>query len=349
MAPTAVLHDAHTVGYDIATWMLHDLGYKVYAAGESFGRVLPEYRSNRYPPGNAFLTRKNGLPPWDGVVEIEDAPRDALFVDAFPSSEKALRDFGWEGPILYYWILPVGRNFIHEGRFRPGRKVGVVAFNRAVARLIRERNLCPVEFLLPPYDRAANFTVREDFEPYVVAAVNKVVDWAPLRTREMLKRLRDHPEANLQLCGLPPPEWAGPLEHPELVARVRKAKALYHVKNIDTPGYAWMEAAFQGVPVIFRPVFKDSTEFSFLEHDINCLIAERERDVIRCLRILSDPAENQRIGLALRNHLSEMTCWLKNRSRFAALLDSINGSQPARMHSYGMAWRVRRGLRMRLK
>jgi len=188
MAPTAVLHDAHTVGYDIATWMLHDLGYKVYAAGESFGRVLPEYRSNRYPPGNAFLTRKNGLPPWDGVVEIEDAPRDALFVDAFPSSEKALRDFGWEGPILYYWILPVGRNFIHEGRFRPGRKVGVVAFNRAVARLIWERNLCPVEFLLPPYDRAANFTVREDFEPYVVAAVNKVVDWAPLRTREMLKR-----------------------------------------------------------------------------------------------------------------------------------------------------------------
>lgn len=323
MEKIAVFHDSHTVGYDIATWMLKSLGYKVYVAGESFRPVLPNYRSDRYPPGRNFLTRSDGHPPWDGVMEVEDLPRDALFLDTFPETEHALRRYGWEGPILFYWILPVGRSYIARGNFRPGRGVAVLAFNAAVARSISERGLCPVASILPPYDSVAAFRLRETFEPFLITVVNKAVDWTPWSVRLRLSRLRRNPKTRLELYGLPPPRWAAVVEHPQLVARIARAAALFHVKTIDTPGYAWMEAALQGVPVIFRPEFIDNTEFSFLEHGRTCFIAERGRDIVRYAERLKDPSENRRIGLALRERVTGVCSWETNRGKVGNLLDSL--------------------------
>ncbi len=326
MGRIAVFHDSHTVGYDIATWMLHDLGYTVYAAGESFSSLLPDYRSVRYPPGKGFLTRSNGQAPWDGVMELKDMPDDALFIDTFPESEHALRRHGWRGPMLFYWILPVGRDYIAHGKFRPGRKVAVLAFNAAIARLIREKELCPVESIFPPYHRVATFPVRETFDPFLIAAVNRLRDWVPWRVRLRLARLRNNPKIKLELYGTPPPSWAAAIEHPELVARIARATALFHVKEIDTPGYVWMEAALQGVPVIFRPGFLDNTEFSFLEHDRTCLFAEREKELLRYAKQLQDPSENRRIGLALRECLTKLCSWTTNRGIVERLISSVHNA-----------------------
>jgi hypothetical protein len=324
MKRVAVFHDSHTVGYDIATWMLHDLGYEVYAAGDSFRSLLPNYRSFRYPPGNSFLTRSNGRDPWDGVMELKDLRDDMLFVDTFPDSEHALRRYGWNGPLLLYWILPVGRDYIAKGNFCPGKRVVVLAFNAAIARMIRERELCPVSLVLPPYHQVANFAVRKTFEPFLVAVVNKLVDWVPSPVCKRIARLTQHPKIKLELYGQPPPTCATPIEHTDLVARMARAKALFHVKTIDTPGYAWMEAALQGVPVIFRPAFVDHTEFAFLEHGRTCLFAERMKELSRCAQQLADPAENQRLGLALRETVIELCSWRKNRTIVEALLRSVH-------------------------
>lgn len=323
MMRIAVFHDSHTVGYDIASWMLHDLGYRVYVAGESFKEVIPDFRTARYPPGRDFLTRNGMRPPWDGVIELRDLSDDVLFVDTFPRTERSLRQFGWKGSILFYWILPVGRDFIAAGNFRPGRNVGVLAFNAAIAREIKRLELCPVEFLLPPYSDIVTFPIRGAFEPFLISAVNRVVDWTPPYVHLLLEQLRTNPSTRLELYGLPPLKWAVPLDHSPLVARMAKATALFHVKGTDTPGYAWMEAAFQGVPVIFRPAFLDNTEFKFLRDGDTCMVADSEGEIHRIMAQLGEPSENQRIGMALRDCLLGLCSWKTNRAVMERLLSAI--------------------------
>jgi hypothetical protein len=323
MTRIAVIHDTHIVGYDIAIWMLRDLGYRVYLAGVSFKDIFLNFAHVKYPRGKEFLTHKAGTDRFDGAIELNEMPRDALFIDTYPENAAALRKWGWKGPILLHWILPVGPSYVCEGKFRPVSRLGVLAFNAAIAQEIRIRNLCPVEFILPPYHEVSRFSLRESFKSPLITAVNKLVDWVDQDGLALLARLRDHPDVQLELYGESPPIWARPVDHPDLVRRLSQAMALFHAKRTDTPGYVWMEAALQGVPIIFFNRFRDSTGFSFLEHGKTCLLVDNEEDIWDAISKLRDPACNRSIGYALGKKLRRLCSWKGNRDRVESLLQAI--------------------------
>jgi hypothetical protein len=315
MRKVAVFNDTHGVGYQIACWMFRDLGYDVYVAGESFRSILPHYYRGSYAPwlGKASLC--------SGIMEWRDMPKDALFLDTFPETEGRLRGGGFTGPYLMYWILPVWPDYI-EKSFKPGGKVGVLAFNYGIGREIRERNLCPVEFLWPPYHKIIDFKVRESFDPFLITVIKNVRGWSD---EGLCARLRDNPLTKLELYGGGPPDWSREIGHPELLNRVSRALALFHPKPTDTPGYAVMEAILQGVPVILMPDFLRSTESGyFFRNGETCLIVKDERELHEAVEKLKDPALNKRVGVACHDQLLGFADWDKNRERVLQLIRKIS-------------------------
>lgn len=315
MTKVAVFNDTHGVGYQIACWMLKDLGYDVFVAGDSFRQILPHYYRGNYAPWGGRM--KNWC---SGVMEWNRMPKDALFLDTFPETEGALRGHGFVGPYLIYWILPVWPDFIGKS-FRPGPKVGVLAFNKGIGREILERNLCPVEFLWPPYHKIFDFKAREAFDPFIVTVIKNLRGWSD---EPLVTRLRDNPNVRLELYGGGPPEWSREISHPDLVARISKAVCLFHPKPTDTPGYALMEAMLQGVPVILMPDFLRSTESGYIfRNEETCLVVKNEAEVLSAVERLKNPSENRRIGHSCRNELFDYAAWEKNRSRVDRLISQI--------------------------
>lgn len=321
MEKIAVFNETHGVSYQIACWMLRDLGYKVFVAGKSFCHAVHAYYRGSYAPWT-------GTDWCCGVMEWKDMPKDALFLDTFPETEQKLRNAGWNGPYLLHWIVPCGTDFIldtkRSHRFQPGKNVGVLAFNPAIGNAITKMNLCPVEFIWPPYHQIHDFKLRSSFDPFIMTVVKNAQGWLGNEIVGSLERLRDNPATRLELYGGGPPPWSREIAHHALLERMSKALCFYHPKPVDTPGYALMEASLLGVPVLLNKKFFKHTELEFLYKDgETCLTAETYDDVIRAVDVLKDPRKNAEMGRACRHATLDLSSWEKNRGRVARLIQQI--------------------------
>jgi len=313
MPKIVVINDCHRVGYKIASWMFRDLGYKVYIAGNSFNAVMSHHHNTHEAWQQELCS---------GIMEFGNIPKDAIFIDTHPETEGELRKRGWEGVFLMYWILPVGPDWV-EVNFKPGKRVGVLAFNRAIGRVIAEKQLCPVEFMWPPYYRMFDSSARPDFDQFMITVIQNASGWTNV---PLFEKLRDNPRTRLELYGGGPPDWSRVVPHPKMLARIRKACAMFHLKTTDTPGYAVMEAVLQGVPVILPPVFLRTTEMTNLFEDgKTCVLVpqvqETEQHLAEVFERLKDSSENRRIGLAARERLLEFSNWEKNKLRVEHLIE----------------------------
>lgn len=310
--PVAVINEVHKVAIKIQAWMLNDLGYDVYSAGWSFQQHVPLYHASG-----------QSIPEIKGVLEIGQTPNDALFLDTHPESEGRLRAAGFTAPILFVWQMPVGPDWVREN-FHPRGRVGSLAWSAAVGRVLREMNRCPHDYFWPPYYGNLDRTPREGFDPFLMTVVENAAGWSNV---PVLESLRDDPETRLELYGGGPPPWSQKIPQPQLFARMRRCLAMYHLKPFDTPGLAVMEAALQGIPVIFPPDWIRCTETEFFKDGENCLVVPTDRAaVVEATRRLKDPAENRRIGMAGRATMLEAIDWGKNRPRLERLIQATRES-----------------------
>jgi hypothetical protein len=307
--PIAVVNEAHNVALRIQGWMLKSIGYDVYAAGESFRKIVPNYHYS----GQI-------LPEILGVMERKDMPQDALFLDTHPGSIPALRATGWSGPILVVWYMPVGPEWISQN-FRVMGKVGSLAWSAAVGRFFREWSVCPNDGFWPPYYGNIDTTPRETVGDYLITAIENAAGWSNV---PVLEQLRDDPHAKLELYGGAPPAWSRKIPQKEFFARLRGCRAMYHLKPFDTPGFAVMEAALSGVPIIFPPDWMKSTETKFFIEGDSCLIVPTQKEaVLEAVKRLSDRTENLRMGRAGQKVVQIEIDWKVNAPRFKALIDAV--------------------------
>jgi hypothetical protein len=305
----AVINEAHNVALRIQAWMLKSLGYKVYVAGGSFHGVVENYHNSNQK-----------LPELSGTMELRNMPQDALFLDTHPKTIERLRAKGWNGPILMVWYMPVGPDWVKEN-FKILGKCGSLAWSEAVARGVREMNACPSDFFWPPYYGPLDQTQRTSIGSYLITAVENAQGWSNVG---VLQELRDHPESKLELYGGGPPDWSRKLPQKEFFARLRASLAMYHLKPFDTPGFAVMEAALQGVPIIFPHDWIRCTETSFFKHGENCLVVETKRDaVLELVRKLKDPEYNRKIGAAGREVVARACHWGVNSIKFKNLIEAV--------------------------
>lgn len=309
MAKVAVINEVHSVAIRIIAWMLKSLGYDVFVAGGSFVGVAELYHNSN-----------QRIPEISGTMELKNMPQDALFLDTHPKTIPRLRAKGWNGPILLVWQMPVGPDWIKEN-FKPMGKVGSLAWAEAVGRGIREMNVCPSDFFWPPYYGTFDRSQRTEIGNYLITSVENAAGWSNV---PVLTELRDHPESKLELYGGGPPDWSKKLPQKEFFPRLRASLAMYHLKPFDTPGLAVMEAALQGVPIIFPPDWIRCTETSFFKDGENCLVVETKRDsVLEAVRKLKDPAYNLKVGAAGRETVMKACDWSVNAARFENLIEAI--------------------------
>lgn len=133
-------------------------------------------------------------------------------------------------------------------------------------------------------------------------------------------------QLGVRMYGVVAPD--GLLQHGEVPELLSYAKCMVHLKSNDAPGYALYEALAAGCPVICtrRLIWRCRME-SLLIPNETCLVFDREThdalspdDVQRCtaevashLERLSDPRENERIGMAGRERLREVM-WSSERA-----------------------------------
>lgn len=305
----AVVHEAHCVGFRIQAWMLDQVGFRVFAAGRSFGAVLP-----------GFHNCGQRLPEVRGEIELGALPEGALFVDTHPESVRRLRETGWGGPALVIWLMPVGPEWV-ESNFRPGHRLASLAWSASVGRRIKAMDACPNDYFFPPYHGPLDQSPRPAFGSFLMTVVQNAAGWSNV---PLLEELRDDPDARLELYGGGPPGWSRWIPQPDLFRRMRESLAMYHLKPFDTPGFAVMEAVLQGVPVIFPPDWIRLTDWGLFEDGKSCLVVESKKEaVLGAARHLRDTGANLGIGREGRRRLLEAADWAANRPRLERLLAAI--------------------------
>ena len=313
MGKIAVVHAVHSISIRIIAWMLREIGYVPYVAGQTFRSIIPGYTNAGPTPD---------LCP--GAMEFRDMPKDALFVDTHPGSERELRNRGWTGPLLYIWQMPVGPEWVRVN-FRPGRKVGSLGWSASVGRAIREMALCPNDTFWPPYHGPLDQSPRQSQGDRLITIIENASGWSNV---PVLEALRDDQEARLELYGGGPPTWAQRIPQTQLFGKMRESLAMYHPKPFDTPGLAVMEATLQAVPIIFCPDWLRTTEATdVFQPGETCLVAETTREaVVEAARLLRNRAANEAMGLSARRRLLVAADWPTNRPRFQKLVDEIAAS-----------------------
>lgn len=309
---TAVINFMHAIGANIQAWMLKDLGYEVYMAGESFRPLVPNYHWNGKLNADFFA----------GVLEVKTIPPDALFVDTHPDTEHRLRSAGLRNPFMVMWLMPVGPDWV-EQNYKPGINSGSLAFSWTVGKRIEEMGVSPNACFWPPYLINLDRSPREGFEEYLITLVENAAGWSNVG---VLDGLRKHPRTKLELYGGGPPDWARKIPQQELFGRLRRSLAMYHLKPFDTPGFAVMEAALQGVPIIFPNDWVRLTGSSHLFEDgISCMIVETDVDkVVAVAEKLRDPEMNRHIGREGQRRVMDACDWRKHRPLLDQVLQSIH-------------------------
>lgn len=308
MERVAVLNNVHSVGFRAMARMLRDLGFRSYAAGMSFQKAVVSHTG-----GRSWGER------CDGVMETHRTPPDALFVDAYPYTEARFRRAGMPNPLLVFWIEPRGPEAL--AGWRPGAGTAVLAQCRRVGKALEETDI-PSDFFWAPYPDALDRSPRESFGDEVAMVIHNATGWVG----KVLPALREQKDFPLALYGAGPPSWAERLPHDEVVRRVRRARCLLHPKPFDTPGYALLEAALQGVPPILTATFirKTGTEDVWIDGE-TCLILRDTTypEIRRAVARLGSPHENRRIGENARTRIEKLSDWSENRPRLQRLLGRI--------------------------
>ena len=310
MGKIAVINDIHRVGVTLEAWMLDDLGFQVYLAGPSFRPLLPVHH-----------LRPSCDPPIAGIMEVHKMPPDALFVDTHPLAEKGLRSHGLKNPVLLMWMMPVGPEWVREN-FKPGRNVGSLAFSTSVGREIAQMSVCPNDHFWPPYPEALGQPGRGAPGDFLLTVVENAAGWSNVGVLDLLRK---DSRTKLELYGGGPPDWSLKIPKHELWKRMRESLAMYHLKPFDTPGLAVMEAALQGVPIIFPPDWIRTTQAGDVFQDgASCLVVPTEPErVFLAVARLRDPAWNAAIGAEGKRRLMAASDWEKNRPRLVRLVEGI--------------------------
>lgn len=312
MPRIAVVNEVHSIAVRIQGWMMKDLGFEVYLAGGSFQPLVPNYNFGGKVDPEIFA----------GVMEVAQLPKDAIFLDTHPDTEKRFRAKGLQNPIMLVWQMPVGPEWVRDN-FRPGPRVGSLGWSTSVGREITRMGLCPNDHFWPAYPAIAGLTPRDGFSSSrPVTVVENAQGWSNL---PVLEKLRDDPRVKLELFGGGPPAWSRRIPQPDLFAKIRQTVGFYHLKPFDTPGLAVMEAAVQGVPILFPPDWLRTTQATdIFEDGKSCVVVQTDvEDVVRALARLADPEENRRIGHEGARRLREAMDWTKNKPRLLKLVDDI--------------------------
>lgn len=313
----AVVNEVHSVAVRMQGWMLKEIGFKVYFAGGSFQKLVPNYHFGHKIDTSIF----------SGVLEVSQTPKDALFVDTHPETEKRFRQAGLPNPILLVWQMPVGPEWVHDN-LHPGPNVGSLGWSTSVGREIARMEVCPNDHFWPPYPWLDQAPARDSFGEEFITVIENAQGWSNL---PVLEKLRDHPATRLQLFGGGPPSWARKIPQEQLYAKMKGALAMYHPKPFDTPGLAVMEAALQGVPIIFpRDWIRTTQSEEIFEDGVSCLVVETDVDkVIAAKERLRDKEFNFKIGHEGRRRLKAANDWSANKPRLAKLVSDICGRPAA--------------------
>jgi predicted O-methyltransferase YrrM/glycosyltransferase involved in cell wall biosynthesis len=314
----AVVNEVHSVAVRMQGWMLKEIGFKVYFAGGSYQKLVPNYHFGHKIDTSIF----------SGVLEVSQTPKDALFVDTHPETEKRFRQAGLQNPILLVWQMPVGPEWV-QVNLRPGPNVGSLGWSTSVGREIARMALCPNDHFWPAYPWLDQAPARDSFGDELITVIENAQGWSNL---PVLEKLRDHPGARLQLFGGGPPPWARKIPQDQLYAKMKGAVAMYHPKPFDTPGLAVMEAALQGVPIIFpRDWIRTTQSEEIFEDGVSCLVVETDVDkVIAAKERLRDREFNFKIGHEGRRRMKAANDWSVNKPRLARLVaDICLGASPA--------------------
>jgi len=309
----AVINEVHSVSVKILGWMLDSIGFTVCCSGSSFNGVVPLHHTDhsRHPKE---ICR--------GKVELDQMPPDALFVDTHPDAVTALRKRGWKGPVLLVWQMPVGPEWVREN-LKPWERVGSLGWSTSVGREVARMNICPNDHFWPPYyGISLDQSQRTEIGDYLVTVVENADGWS---NPGVLGQLRDHPNTKLELYGGGPPNWSRKIPQEALFARIRGSLAMYHLKPFDTPGLAVMEAALQGVPILFpHDWIRLTGSEELFEDERSCIIVPTEPErVLQAAERLRDADFNRSIGAEGRKRMLAATDWAVNRARLDALVSSI--------------------------
>lgn len=308
----AVLNNRHKIGFKTVSFMLNDLGFDVYSAGESFNGPLQQDEKN-YPPIDVKAVK--------AVMEIDEMPPEALFVTPIWEHEKRLRDRGWRGPVLIRLSTVKGVEMAKKLPEIPYR-TAVFAVHPEIREALHNQGL-PVDGFWPPYACDIDRAPRADFDPYFIFVCR---DAAVCLDKGVLAKLGDDPQVRLEMYGGGNIEWSREVEHEVLLQRIRRATALCYPKHRDNAGNALMEAMIQGVPVIVRADYIDASGAGdLLDANETCImVMDTKFETLRqaCLR-LKDPKENRRIGMAGQSRLRALSNWKNNRYRLINLLSRI--------------------------
>ncbi len=312
-ARIAVINEVHSVSVKILGWMLQSIGFTVCCSGPSFRGIMPLYHTDhsRHPKD---ICR--------GSIEFKHLPPDALLVDTHPDAVAALRSRGWNGPILLVWQMPVGPDWVREN-LKPSSRVGSLGWSTSVGREVARMNICPNDHFWPPYcGIALDQTQRSTVGDWLITIVENADGWS---NPGVLRNLRDHPRTRLELYGGGPPDWSRKIPQDALFARIRGSLAMYHLKPFDTPGLAVMEAALQGVPILFPHDWVRLTGSEELFEDgRSCFIVPTDAErVVEVAERLRDPELNRSIGSEGRRRMLAATDWTVNRQRFQDLIAQL--------------------------
>jgi Methyltransferase domain len=310
----AVVNEVHSVAVRMQGWMMKDLGYEVYVAGGSYSPLCPNYHYSGRVDKTIF----------SGLIEVDQTPPDAIFLDTHPDTEKRFRARGLKNPIMLVWQMPVGPEWV-RANFKPGPGVGSLGWSTSVGREIAGMNVCPNDHFWPAYYVLDGLTPRAAPGEWLITVIENAAGWSNV---PVLEKLRDHPRARLELFGGAPPAWSRKIPQAELLAKLRGSLAMYHVKPFDTPGLAVMEAAVQGVPIIFCPDWLRTTQASDLfENEKSCLIVDTDAEkVVAAAERLRDRDLNVAIGTEGARRMREAMDWGKNKPRLLRLVEEIEAS-----------------------
>lgn len=303
----AVINNLHAVGARAIAGMLVDLGFRCYAAGRSFQKAVMAHTGGQL-----------WGPTCAGTMELGHMPKNALFVDAYPHTEQRFRRAGIPNPLLIFWIEPRGPEAIKS--WRPGGSTGVLAQCPRVGAAL-EGTAIPSSFFWAPYPDPLKRNPREGFGPEVVMVLHNAANWVG-KSLNALKQA----EFPFALYGKANGAWGQKIAHDELIRRIRHARCLLHTKSFDTPGYALLEAALQGVPPILTPTFlrKTGTEDVWEDGETCVLLKDTTYPSIRDAVVrLGDTERNLAIGRNAQERLEKLSDWTVNRSKLEALLSKI--------------------------
>lgn len=315
MARIAVINEVHSIAVRIQGWMMKQLGFKVYVAGGSFIPMVPNYHFSHNLDPDIF----------SGVMELSQMPPDAIFLDTHPETETRFRKRGLSNPILIVWQMPVGPDWVRD-HFKPGPGVGSLGWSTAVGREIERLNICPNDHFWPAYPLLEDLHPRDGYSTSrLLTVIENAQGWSNL---PVLEKLRDDPRTRLELFGGGPPDWSRRVPQKDLFRKMRECLTFYHLKPFDTPGLAVMEAAVQGVPILFPPDWLRSTQATdIFEDGKSCVVVETGVEaVVAAAARLKDPDLNREIGHEGARRLREAMDWTRNKPRLEKLVNDIYAS-----------------------